>query len=241
MKAGDIVVSRRIAPMSLVIQVITGSRWSHVAIATDSCNVLEAVKVRKFFRRQGDEVREVPLADFLRANGEVVCFVRPESLTVVDVETRLLEFKKTVVGIKNYTWLHAGLTALGRFLWICFSIFLPWVAFDMRGAFPGDHFTYVIFMVAITIFIGVPLAVLTWSFRVKWGVAKVEKFYRRFRLGRYMIAVKYSAFCSRLVLWADDALSGPLSALCPADDEVLPKHIAFACQVLKWDKVPLRL
>nr|WP_019364808.1 hypothetical protein [Pseudomonas luteola] len=196
MKAGDIIISRNEAAGSKLIRKFTKSNWSHVAIATSSDTILEAVPTSD----RKDEVRERSFADLLSENDQVIVFERPQPLTS-EQNDRLKNFTQSNKS-KNYTSLHAGLTMAGSFIWTVAVIFFVLSAvelFSINRELGATNSSYIPALVYLACFFFIWAMLTIWSFRTNIGVPTTEKLFGTTRFGRYLVRIKHNMFCSKLV------------------------------------------
>ncbi|OFI36431.1 hypothetical protein [Alteromonas lipolytica] len=231
MKAGDIIISRNEARGSKLVRRFTKSNWSHVAIATSSDTILEAVPTSD----RKDEVRERSFADLLNESDQLVVFERPQPLTS-EQNDRLKNFTKSNKS-KSYTLLHAGLTMAGSFIWAVVVIFFVLSAvelFSINRELGATLSSYILALVCVACFFSIWAALTIWSFRTNMGVPTTEKLFSTTQFGRYLVRIKHEMFCSKLVALAEKEIEGDLSPKLPAPEECLPKHIFKTCQKLGW-------
>jgi len=92
-------------------------------------------------------------------------------------------------------------------------------------------------VLSINVIIYLMYRLLAWSFRCDWGVKATENLFRKTRLGRWLVDIKYEMFCSKLVMLAENEIGGPSVSCLPNESEAQPKHIAKACEKLGWRPV----
>lgn len=227
-KAGDIFVTRSHSKNSSWIQALTASRWSHVGIAIGDDLILDAVK------GACPQVRTLPLQEFAAEAAVIRKYTHP-GLTTSQV-FKLVAFAKSVE-VKRYTAAHAALTVAIPFMRCLFSGVAVLSLYDVwrRAMAVNTHWLPAVgSYVVIAGMIYVSYRLMMWSFRTKIGTKTTEAIFRKFRLGNYLVDIKYELFCSKLVLLADKELGGPLSNLVPNESEIQPKHISEACDRLGW-------
>lgn len=230
-RAGDIFLTRSNSKFSPVIQGLTASDWSHVAIAIGDDLILEAV------RDSQPQVRVLPLHQFAASAVAVRKYSHPG---LTDQQAlQLAAFAKSVCR-QRYTLVHAVLTGTIPLLRIFFLgvAVLSWVDIG-RDALAthsnGASAAWASLFVAGLVYVSYRLMV--WSIQTNVGVKSMEAIFQRHRLGKRLVEIKHDLFCSKLVLLADKALHGPLSGLVPGESEIWPKHIAMACEKLGWRQV----
>lgn len=231
MKPGDIFASRNRGLGSWLIRSITRSNWSHVAIATASDRLLEAVPTSD----RKDEVREVCLADFLNRSDQVKLFERPHQLSKKQL-CQLSEFAQSIK-LKKYTIVHAGLTMLGSFIWALAWVFFILSAIDLLSlckALEASFDSYLLALMYVGLLLTLWAVITVWSLRTNFGVPTTERLMGKTRFGRYLVRVKHDMFCSKLVALAEKEIGGRLFLELPAPEETLPRHIVEACQKMGW-------
>uniref|UniRef100_E6QUA7 Uncharacterized protein n=1 Tax=mine drainage metagenome TaxID=410659 RepID=E6QUA7_9ZZZZ len=236
--AGDIFVTQTKSCGSFLIRAVTISKWSHVGIAIDKDFVLEAVKDRDGSADITTQVRVVPIAVFAANSTAMRQYKRPENLPSSQIE-KLNSFA-ALNQDTGYTAIHAAFTALipiMRFFFIIVAIASMFYIWPKAGLAEALTLSFIFSAFIINVIIFVLYRLLTWSFRSNWGVKATENFFRKCRVGNWLVEIKYEMFCSRLVLLADRMIGGPLAKYLPNEDEIQPKHFAEACQKLGWETV----
>jgi hypothetical protein len=237
-KAGDILVTQTKSCSSFLIRGMTASKWSHVGIAVDKEFVLEAVKGRGNSADSQPQVRVVPLNVFAANTTARRHYIRPEKLSPSRIEK--LNAFAALNNETGYTAIHAAITAFIPIMRIAFSIIAIISMFDIWSKAEPSEVLTPSFIFSALIIIGIIYLLyrlLSWSFRSDWCVKTTEDIYRKCSLGNWLVEIKYEMFCSKLVLLADLAVSGPLGAYVPNENEIQPKHVAEACKKLGWKAV----
>lgn len=241
-KPGDIFVTRAKSCSSLLIRVATLSKWSHVGIAVNSESVLEAVKAGSTTAAFSPQVRVVPIKVFAANTSAMRHYIRPDKLTISQIE-KLNSFVNSN-NEKRYTALHAALTAFIPIMALCFgalaviSTFDSWIKAESSVVRSSFFWLAVPTINAIIYFM---YRLLAWSVRSDWGVKATENIFRKTRLGRWLVDIKYEMFCSKLVMLAENEIGGHLVSCVPKESEVQPKHIAKACEKLGWRPVDVSM
>jgi hypothetical protein len=237
LEAGDIIAIKGNSNSAPLIKIFTFSKWTHVGIAVNSTQILDAIPSKEYEERA--DVDLVNKADFIKDAEKVIHFKRQPSLTT-DQKKRLDEFVK-YAKTKKYTRTHAAGTLSLPFYNILLTIFfIPFIALmSLTALYDADlsenvfmHVTKIVTVLVIWI---VFFKFVKWSSGNKWKVKEVEFFFQKAKFGSWLVAKKYDMFCSKLVLLAEQAIGGELSPLLPNEDETQPKHIVRACEKLKWE------
>lgn len=236
MEAGDIIAIKGNSNSAPLIKIFTFSKWTHVGVAVNSTQILDAIPSKKDEERA--DVDLVSKADFIKDAEKVIHFKREPPLTAEQKE-RLAEFAE-YAKTKNYTRTHAGFTLYLPVIFILLTIFFSSLIFSLFSSIlVSDNMesigVYSIGIIVIAlIWLGV-FKLYKWSTRVKWKVKEVEILFQKTKYGSWVVAKKYDMFCSKLVLLAEQAIDGELCAHLPNEDEIHPKHIVNACIKVKWN------
>ena len=226
MKAGDIIAIKNNTATSRFIQFSTVSSWSHVGIATSANKVLEASK-EKTSNSAKCEVRESQLTEFLDGSTKIMHLIRPHELT--PEETRVLRGFTKSASEKGYSALHASMTVVPQYVRLAFGGLCLFSLVDSPTINSNP-----LFSALLAVFLFMVCELLICSYRSKWGVKKMEEWYCKTKIGKYLVEVKSDYFCSRLVLAAEKFMSSNLPDHLPNEDEVQPRHIVKACKKLGW-------
>ncbi len=237
-KPGDVFLTRSKSGSSLLIRVTTLSKWSHVGIAVNSESVLEAVKAGGTTDGLSQQVRVVTIKVFAANASAMRHYIRPDNLTTHQIE-KLNSFVNSN-NEKRYTALHAALTAFIPIMALCLIVLAIISTFDSLARaepFAVRSLPFWFGVLTINVIIYLVYRLMAWSFRSNWGVKATENLFRKTCLGRGLVDIKYEMFCSKLVMLAENEISGPLVSCLPNESEVQPKHIAMACEKLGWRQV----
>ncbi len=237
-KAGDVFVTRSKSCSSLLIRVATLSKWSHVGIAVSSESVLEAVKAGGNTHCLSQQVRVVPIEVFAANVSAMRHYIRPDELT--PQQTEKLNLFVNSNNENRYTALHAALTAFIPIMALCLGALAIISTIDsLARAEPSAvrSLPFWVGVLAINVFMYLIYRLMAWSFRSDWGVKATENLFRKTRLGRWLVDIKYEMFCSKLVMLAENEISGHLVSCLPSESEAQPKHIAKACEKSGWPQV----
>lgn len=237
-KPGDVFVTRTKSFNSVLIRVATLSKWSHVGIAVSSESMLEAVKTGGTTDPLIRQVRVVPIKVFTDNTSVMRHYIRPDELTTYQIE-KLNSFVDSN-NEKHYTALHAAFSTLNPIMELCFGVLAIISTFDLWArADPSSVRSWPFWLVVLILnaFIYFLCRLLVWSSRSDWGVKVTENLFRKTRLGRWLVDIKYETFCSKLVMLADREIGGTLAFYLPNESEAQPKHIAKACEKAGWRTV----
>jgi len=224
MKAGDIVATTG----NRFIQASTISRWSHVAIAIDDENVVEAIP-------SGVVIRS--LSKCMEKSKSAYLFERPSELESEE-KKHLIKYAEYLKdqGL-TYNWLRAGYSGLPHALinGFCFlaavTLIGASVSFfiwdDMKSSYP------LLLLSVISIFVGLPLSWLS-------GMTKqVNKWLDRINAPAWLKNNVKDQYCSQLVLDVDKKISPSFSGLVQSRYEPRPKDVAYACERQGWAKTKI--
>lgn len=224
MKAGDIVATTG----NRLIQASTISRWSHVALAIDENNVIEAISCGVVIR---------PLSECTKKSKSSFIFERPSKLDAEEY-AKLISYAEDLKkqGLK-YNWLRAGYSGLPHILK---NIFIFLAAINLIGAaisffIYGDiNASYTMLLLSvISTFLGIPLSKLT-------GMTnQVNKWLDRINAPAWLKNNVKDQFCSQLVLDVDKKISPSFSGLVRTEHEPRPKDVVYACEKQKWKKIKI--
>lgn len=235
MKAGDIIAVQNTSKGSKIIKASTLSKWSHVGILTSNSTILEATKLNKKRTSNPEEVREIPLEKFIQGCASHIHLIRPTELS--NDQINLLNIFKEKIKERNYTTIHAMITAVPFFIIIaiCISFIYEFFNLGIKTINSGRSIlAFLIAMAIAAIFVYAYYKLMLWANRSKLGVEKTEKLFNRFKLGKLLVDIKHDMFCSKLVILADKAIGGELHKALPYAEEVQPGHIVKTCINLGW-------
>lgn len=224
MKAGDIVATTG----NRFIQASTISRWSHVAIAIDDENVIEAIP-------SGVVIR--PLRECTEKSKNAYLFERPLELDSGERQ----HLKKYAESLKDqqlkYNWLRAGYSGVPHVLRNMFC-FLAAVTLGMACAsfFIWDDMqsSYPYFLLSvISIFVGLPLS------KLSGNTKQANEWLDRINAPAWLKNNVKDQYCSQLVLDVDKEISPSFSGLVQSMYEPRPKDVVYACERQGWAKQQL--
>ena len=237
MEAGDILAVKGGTNASPFIKFFTGSKWTHVGIAISSEHILDAIPSKKVEERA--DVDFVTKAKFVEGASKTIHYRRNNPLSDEQIEN-LTEFAK-YAKTKSFTKIHAAGTLFLLILnMLLAALFLPIVyklILSMLGESLVDYFVYFVFIVGF-LMVWICLSLMFSKLvRTKYKVKEVENLFRKSRLGSRIVENKYNLFCSKLILEAEGAIDGDLLPHLPNEDEIQPKHVVKACEILNWKVV----
>lgn len=240
-KAGDIVATQGASASSLFIRAATVSKWSHVGIAIDEDEILEAVKNSDSSVDSQHQVRVVPVSTFVADKSLLLHCIRPEILSGYQL-AHLKSFANSSSG-KGYTKMHAVFTAIIPLTKVIFSLLAIFSTVNLWNDIPqsGRGTNFFVSALFINGIIYISYLLLTWSSRCEWGVKTAESIFRKCGWGNWLVERKYEMFCSRLVLLADKEVGGQIDVHTTNEYEVQPKHIVDACKRLGWQFVDVQV
>lgn len=224
MKAGDIVATTG----NRFIQASTMSRWSHVAIAIDDKNVVEAIP-------SGVVIRS--LSKCTEKSKSAYLFERPSELNPEEKEhlNNYAEYLKDQ-GLK-YNWLRAGYSGLPHVLRNGFCFFAAimligasvsfFICGDMNSSYP------LLLLSVISIFVGLPLS------RLSGMTKQVNEWLDRINAPTWLKNNVKDQYCSQLVLDVDKKISPNFSGLVQFTYEPRPKDVVYACERQGWAKTKI--
>jgi len=227
MKAGDIVATTG----NRFIQLTTVSRWSHVAIAIDENNVLEATPAGVIIRTLDQCVAEAKAA---------YVFERPKNLALGDdargdLKKRAIELSSE--GRRYSFWRagYSGLTHIFRNIFIGFALILFSMSlflFFYQGDIKNSYAFLLLSLVALVF--GLPLSITTGMTRQfnEW----LESLDAPSWLGNSL----KKQYCSQLVFDIDQSMSSRFLDRESTLYELRPKDVVNACMRQKWNRVMIK-
>ncbi|MFM0647265.1 hypothetical protein PQR14_23325 [Paraburkholderia bryophila] len=237
-KAGDIILTRSDTASSKIIRYLTGSKWSHVGIAVDEFNILEAVPAGKSGIDSTPDVRVIPISEFKEGKSAALHFSRPGHMTHNQL-TKLKDFSISKIG-KKYTLMHAGLTTFSPLVkYIFFIIAICSMVDVFLLSTPGHWTTSILASMSVGAIVLFFWFIMDRSIKSEWGIEWTENFFRKFSAGNWLVEQKHQFSCSKLVLMVDTEIGGHLHLHSPGKYDVQPGHIAKACKNMNWAHTPL--
>ncbi|WP_162816455.1 hypothetical protein [Halomonas sp. BN3-1] len=221
MKAGDIIATTG----NRFVQVSTISRWSHVAIAIDDKNVVEAIP-------SGVVIRT--LSECTEKSKSAYLFERPSELKPEEQKN----LKNHAKCLKNqglkYNLLRAGYAGLPHLLWnaFCFLSVVTFIGGIVTLSVIDDMEIAVCFflLTVISIFIGLPLS------RLSGMPNQVNEWLDRNNAPAWLKNNVKDQYCSQLVVNVDREVSPSFSVLVQSKYEARPKDVVSACKRQGWKK-----
>jgi hypothetical protein len=215
LEAGDIVASEGTKFTSRVIQFMTRSCWSHVGIVTPNGDILEATKVdKKDF--EDKPVRPVKHQKFTENTASIIVFRRKAPMT--DDQRDKFETASAESILRIYAEEQAAfsnaLPTIKLLLAVYFGVpcaITIWYIM-MNNSPLTDLIVGLKLLGILMVFWGSLNLLLNWSFRCQWGKQTVQDFYKKRKVGRWLVDRENNdMFCSKLVARFDDLSGGLLN------------------------------
>ena len=217
MKAGDVVAIQK----NIWVQLVTSSKWSHVAMLTDENHMIEA---------NLNGVKKCSLDECVKGAKKCVVFHRPIEFSV----EQKVAFD-VIIDASNgrkYSLSRAGLAALRRIMLNFYMIF--GTCFALYFYFFDNCWTLQDCLIwFLTIFFAMFLT------NIAGKNPLMNKFVERCGLWEKLKTDLYKTFCSQLVLEIDRGVGGQLSMKLHSELDQLPKDIVRCCNELGWKKTDL--
>ncbi|OQU11014.1 YiiX/YebB-like N1pC/P60 family cysteine hydrolase, partial [Vibrio parahaemolyticus] len=231
-EAGDVIVTSG----NIFLWVATGSKWSHVAMAINSHEVIEAIP------EEGVTIRTIK--NCVSGSKEAYVYQRPQSQE--NYEKKLQESIGDFLG-KKYNYrraLYSGITnpirnvsiftiLLSMVGYYLSSVYLPELTYDVPLL--GYYLLTEIFLtiIILSIVVTIPMAYLAGMSQFFYKVST------KLGLPKLLVNNMTDQFCSQLVEELDDKIGGELSFKKRRFFESRPKDIVKILDALGWEKVKI--
>jgi hypothetical protein len=221
MKAGDIVATKN----NKFIKIVTFGSWSHVGIALNEEDILEATP---------DGVKPIKIDKMLERDKEILLFERPIALSEEQVKLLNSKSEELIKRKLKYGFLRAAYSGAPHIFHNMFTllsfIFLIGSAVSYYMFESIEHSYPFLLLFAFTNFICIPFAKSTGTIR------RTNEFLKKINAPKFLLTDLDKMFCSQVVEDLDKKIGGNISILLGRSHELRPKDIVIACKELEWDE-----
>lgn len=221
MKAGDIVATTG----NRFIQTATVSQWSHVALAVNEYDVIEAIPNKVVIR---------PLSECITGSKSSYIFERPSELDEAEKHALIQHARNLEKQNLEYNKLRAGYSGLPHVLLNIFfllgliNLLLAIIAYFTLSDISSSY-RFLLFSL-ISIFLGLPLS------RLSGMTKQVNECLERINAPEWLKNNVRDQFCSQLVEDIDRKISPSFSKAIKSKYEARPKDVVYACEKQGWIK-----
>ncbi|MBO9492375.1 hypothetical protein J7384_18580 [Endozoicomonas sp. G2_1] len=219
MKAGDIIATKN----NKFIKFATFGTWSHVGIALNEQEILEATP---------DGIKPINIDEILERDKELLLLERPVALSEKQID--ILNNKSTELINRKLKYGHLRAAYSGA-PHIFHNIFTFLSLLCLSGAIflyylneSVEHSYTLLLLSVFSNFVGIPFAKSTGTVR------QTNKFLEKINAPKFLLTDLDKMFCSQVVEDLDKHIGGNISILLGRSHELRPKDIVIACEELEW-------